>query len=190
MPTLVLTCLTESSYVYFTRRTYFSGTPCSLKHLQTSCRGTLLYVVPRSKNSMCSSFCISWCFSITCLSANMASVVHLPRMKPNCSTPMHVCSLGLLSIILTPIFLAWHIYLLDASIIPTILDTPLCLKIGAITLSLHYSGVFSCSEIFWNIPNNISSPSSPALLQICTATVRSNRLSLCHSFHRPVCFWC
>ena len=23
------------------RRTYFSGTPCSLKHLQTSCRGTL-----------------------------------------------------------------------------------------------------------------------------------------------------
>ena len=77
-PMLVLTCVRASSYVSFTRRTYFSGTTCSLKHLQTSCRGTLSYAFSRSINTRCSAFCISRCFSITCLAANMASVVPLP----------------------------------------------------------------------------------------------------------------
>ena len=63
-PILVITCVRASSYVSFTRRTYFSGTPCSLKHLHTSCRGTLSYALSRSINTMCSSFCISRSFSI------------------------------------------------------------------------------------------------------------------------------
>ena len=74
---LVLTCVRASSYVSFTRRTYFSGTPCSRKHLQTSCRGTVSYAFSRSINTRCSAFCISRCFSITCLAANIASVVYI-----------------------------------------------------------------------------------------------------------------
>ena len=68
----------------FTRRTYFSGTRCSLKHLQTSCRGTLSYAFSRSINTRCSSFCISRCFSITRLAANMASVGKALQTIPHC----------------------------------------------------------------------------------------------------------
>ena len=39
-----------------------------------------------------SSFCISRCLPITCLVAYMASVVHLPVLKPKCSSYMLVYS--------------------------------------------------------------------------------------------------
>ena len=83
--------------VFHKAHIFFRNT-CSLKHLQISCRGTLAYAFSRSINTMCRSVCISRCFSITCLAANMASVVPLPSMKPNCSSPMRVSSLSLLSI--------------------------------------------------------------------------------------------
>ena len=42
-------------------------------------------------------------------------------------------------------------------------------KIGTITLSLnHFSGIFSCSKIFWSRSSNTSTPSSPKLFQTST----------------------
>ena len=60
-------------------------------------------------------------------------------------------------------------YHIDASVIPTILDVPLLfLNFGTITLSVHSSGIFSCSKIFWSRYSNISTPSSPKLFQTST----------------------
>ena len=57
----------------------------------------------------CPSSVFSRCFSISCRIANIASVVPLPGMKPNCSSSIVVSSLSLLSMILSQIFIACDI---------------------------------------------------------------------------------
>ena len=68
-------------------------------------------------------FCISRCFSTTCLAANIASVVPLLGMKPNCSSPV-ACLLPQPSVNYSFPNLHRNIYHLEASIIPTIRDVP------------------------------------------------------------------
>ena len=48
-------------------------------------------------------------FSISCLTANIASVIPLHGMNPNCSSPIVVSSLRLLSIILSQVFIVCDI---------------------------------------------------------------------------------
>ena len=108
-PTLLFTRVLAPSYISCTIITYFSGIPFSLMHLQTYWRGTLSYAFSRSINTICSPFCFSRCFSISCRTANIASVVPLPGMKPNCSSPIVVSSLSLLSMILSQIFIVCDI---------------------------------------------------------------------------------
>ena len=55
------------------------------------------------------SFLFSRCFSISCRTANIAFVVPLPGMKPNCSSPIVVSSLSLLSMILSQLFIVCDI---------------------------------------------------------------------------------
>ena len=59
-----------------TRRTYFSGTPCSLKHLHTSCRGTLSYAFSRYIEHQ-----------VQCLLHFPVFLYHLPRCKYGVSCP-------------------------------------------------------------------------------------------------------
>ena len=132
-----------SSYVSFTWHTSFSGAPCSLKHLQTSCRGTLSYA-----------------FSINTIDKHNVQFLlhlpvfhyHMPRCKYDISYPFaqhetellfsYSCLLPQSSVDYSFSNLHYMIYHLDASVIPTILDNPFSLTICTITLYRHSVGIF------------------------------------------------
>ena len=135
-------------------------TSCSLKHLQTSHRGTLttlsmvhvqfllhlpvfLHHLPRCK------------FGISCSS---------PGMKPDYSSPMLVSPHQPSVNYYFPNVHGMR-YHLDASTIPTMSDVHFHLKMCTITLSLHSTGIFSCSNIilFCNRYNNNPSQAVPHL---------------------------
>ena len=110
------------------------------------------------------SFCNSWCFSITCLAANMASVIPLPGMKPNCSSPMLVSFLSLLPVILSQIIMVLYIIIL----------MPLYFRQSSLSPLLfedwyNHTEIVSRSKIFCSRSNNIIfTPSSPKLFQTST----------------------
>ena len=82
---------------------YFSGTFCSLEHLQISSLGMRSYAFSRSINVTLIFFYHSLCFSIVCFSVKIASVALLPGMNPNWLSCILVHCLILLSTTLSHI---------------------------------------------------------------------------------------
>ena len=92
------------SYISWIRRITFSSTSFSRRQFHTSICGTWSYAFSRSMKTQCRFLWPSWYFSMSCLSANMASVVLLQGIKPNCWSDIVTVPLSPFSITLSHIF--------------------------------------------------------------------------------------
>ena len=98
---LVLTCL----YMAITDLTNHSSTPNFLMAHSTTFLGTLSKAFSKSTNAHHSSLCFPLYLSCNCLAINIAWVVPVPGLNPNCILSIFTACLNLLSRTLSATFI-------------------------------------------------------------------------------------
>src|SRR5206468_1237713 len=96
-----------SSYIDCITLTNHSSTFSFLRDHQRISLGTMSNAFSKSTKAIHSSFFLHRYLSCSCLTMNMASVVPLPLLKPNCIPSKHTLDLTFPSITLSNIFIAW-----------------------------------------------------------------------------------
>src|SRR5664279_1596413 len=94
-----------SSYIDFITDTIPSSTPNFRKAHHTTSLETLSKAFSKSTKAIHRSFFLAKYFSCSCLTTNMASVVPLPAINPNCMSSTFTIRLTLPSITLSRIFI-------------------------------------------------------------------------------------
>src|SRR5208282_1355933 len=121
--------------------TSHSSTLNFLSAHQTTSRGTLLKAFSRSTKAIQTSCFLARNFSCICRTINIASVVPLPDLKPNCIPLICTLSLTLISITRSRTFITWSSNLIPRYE-PHSSALPLPLYTLTIQLFLKSSGIF------------------------------------------------
>src|SRR5206468_3174192 len=107
MLSLTLTAVFTSSYIDCITLTNHSSTFSFLRDHQRISLGTLSNAFSKSTKAIHSSFFLHRYLSCSCLTMNMASVVPLPLLKPNCIPSKHTLDLTFPSTTPPNILIAW-----------------------------------------------------------------------------------
>src|SRR5664279_2422076 len=99
------TAVDASSYIDLITDTIHSSTPNFRKAHHTTSLGTLSKAFSKSTKAIHRSFFFAKYFSCSCLTTNIASVVPLPAINPNCMSSTFTIRLTLPSITLSRLFI-------------------------------------------------------------------------------------